>query len=99
MKLSLNQMVDTSQLRVDLGFNSLWFLYAAQIKAAQTGNLWMGTVTMLAFDWGRCRPCWGSASRLSADRRSQLFKMGGCNTTIGLLTSYGMGMVAQVMPR
>ena len=28
------------------------FLYAAQIKAAETGNLWMGAVTMLAFGLG-----------------------------------------------
>jgi len=66
------------------------FLYAAQLKAAQTGNLWMGAATMLAFGLGTMPTMLGvgiSASRLSADRRSQLFRMGGWVTlTIGILT-------------
>ncbi len=66
------------------------FLYAAQLKAAQTGNLWMGAATMLAFGLGTMPTMLGvgiSASRLSADRRSQLFRMGGWLTlTIGVLT-------------
>jgi sulfite exporter TauE/SafE len=66
------------------------FLYAAQIKAAQTGNLWMGTATMLAFGLGTLPTMLGvgvSASRLSSDQRSQLFRLGGWVTlTIGVLT-------------
>jgi sulfite exporter TauE/SafE len=66
------------------------FLYAAQIKAAETGNLWLGAATMLAFGLGTMPMMLGvgvSASRLSADRRSQLFRLGGWVTlTIGILT-------------
>ena len=66
------------------------FLYAAQIKAAQTANLGMGAATMLAFGLGTMPIMLGvgvSASRLSADRRSQIFRMGGWVTlTIGILT-------------
>lgn len=66
------------------------FLYAAQIKAAATGNLWLGAATMLAFGLGTMPMILGvgvSASRLSADRRSQLFRLGGWVTlTIGILT-------------
>ncbi|MDX2098604.1 MAG: sulfite exporter TauE/SafE family protein [Leptolyngbyaceae cyanobacterium bins.59] len=66
------------------------FLYAAQIKAAETGNLWQGILTMLAFGLGTLPSLLGvgvSASSLSADRRSQLFRMGGWVTlTIGILT-------------
>lgn len=66
------------------------FLYAAQIKAAETGNPWMGAITMLAFGVGTLPMMLGvgiSASRLSANRRSQLFRMGGWVTlTIGVLT-------------
>ncbi len=66
------------------------FLYAAQIKAAQTGNLWMGAATMLAFGLGTMPMMLGvgvSASRLSGDKRSQLFRLGGWVTlAIGILT-------------
>jgi hypothetical protein len=66
------------------------FLYAAQIKSAQTGNIWMGAATMLAFGLGTLPTMLGvglSASRLSADQRSQLFRLGGWVTlTIGVLT-------------
>lgn len=66
------------------------FLYAAQIKAAQTSNLWMGSATMLAFGLGTMPTMLGvgvSTSLVSADRRSQLFRMGGWITlTIGVLT-------------
>jgi hypothetical protein len=56
------------------------FLYAAQIKAAETGNLWLGAATMLAFGLGTLPVMTGvgiSATLLSADRRSQLFRAGG----------------------
>lgn len=66
------------------------FLYAAQLKAAQTANFWMGAATMLAFGLGTMPTMLGvgvSASRLSADRRSQIFRIGGWVTlTIGILT-------------
>ncbi len=66
------------------------FLYAAQIKAAETGNLWQGMITLLAFGLGTVPMMLGvgvSASWLSADRRSQLFRLGGWITlTIGILT-------------
>ncbi|KAM3110739.1 urease accessory protein UreH domain-containing protein [Phormidesmis sp. 146-33] len=66
------------------------FLYTAQLKAAETGSLWKGSETMLAFGLGTLPSMVGvglSASLLSGDRRSQLFRMGGWVTlTIGLLT-------------
>lgn len=66
------------------------FLYAAQLKAAETGNLWIGAATMLAFGLGTMPTMIGvgvSASRLSADKRSQLYRLGGWVTlTIGILT-------------
>ncbi|HEY9699167.1 MAG TPA: sulfite exporter TauE/SafE family protein [Trichocoleus sp.] len=66
------------------------FLYAAQIKAAETGNLGQGMMTLLAFGLGTVPMMLGvgvSASWISADRRSQLFRLGGWITlTIGILT-------------
>ncbi|WP_414529258.1 sulfite exporter TauE/SafE family protein [Nodularia chucula] len=66
------------------------FLYAAQIKAAETGNLWLGTATMLAFGIGTLPTMLGvgvSTSLVNKDRRSQLFRLGGWVTlTIGVLT-------------
>jgi uncharacterized protein len=56
------------------------FLYAAQLKAAATGDLWKGAFTMLAFGLGTLPSMMGiglSTARMSADRRSQLFRMGG----------------------
>ncbi|MEP0916543.1 sulfite exporter TauE/SafE family protein [Leptolyngbya sp. DQ-M1] len=66
------------------------FLYAAQIKAAETGTVAEGALTMLAFGLGTAPMMVSTglfASALSRDRRSQLFKLGGWVTlTIGLLT-------------
>ncbi|MEG4167391.1 MULTISPECIES: urease accessory protein UreH domain-containing protein [unclassified Microcoleus] len=66
------------------------FLYAAQIKAAETGNSVLGATTMLAFGLGTLPTMLGVsffAGRLSADKRSQLFRMGGWVTVaIGILT-------------
>lgn len=66
------------------------FLYAAQIKAAETGNPVFGAATMFAFGLGTFPAMLGVgvfAGKLSADRRSQLFRMGGWVTiAIGLLT-------------
>ncbi|MEO1134787.1 MAG: sulfite exporter TauE/SafE family protein, partial [Cyanobacteria bacterium J06639_1] len=65
------------------------FLYAAQLKAAETGELWQGAATMLAFGAGTMPTMVGlgfSASRLSRDRRSQLYRLGGWVTlSVGLL--------------
>ncbi len=66
------------------------FLYAAQIKAAESGNLWRGAATMLAFGLGTLPTMLGvgvSTSLVSSDRRSQLFRLGGWITiTIGITT-------------
>ncbi|MDH6065600.1 urease accessory protein UreH domain-containing protein [Umezakia ovalisporum] len=66
------------------------FLYAAQIKAAETGNLWMGAVTMLAFGLGTLPTMLGvgvSTSLVNRDKQSQLFRLGGWVTLIiGILT-------------
>ncbi len=66
------------------------FLYAAQIKAAETGNPQLGAMTMMAFGLGTMPMMLGvgsSTAFLSADRRSQLFRLGGWVTlVIGLLT-------------
>ncbi|MEG4279617.1 sulfite exporter TauE/SafE family protein [Microcoleus sp. MON1_C1] len=66
------------------------FLYAAQIKAAETGNSVLGAATMLAFGLGTLPTMLGVsffAGRLSADKRSQLFRAGGWVTVaIGILT-------------
>lgn len=66
------------------------FLYAAQLKATATGDLWKGAATMLAFGLGTLPSMMGiglSTARLSADRRSQLFRMGGwVMIAIGSLT-------------
>jgi uncharacterized protein len=56
------------------------FLYAAQLKAAATGDLWKGAFTMLAFGLGTLPSMIGiglSTARMSADHRSQLSRMGG----------------------
>lgn len=66
------------------------FLYAAQLKAAETGSITQGAVTMLAFGLGTFPTMVGvgvTASKLSRDRRSQLFRLGGWVTlVIGILT-------------
>jgi hypothetical protein len=65
------------------------FLYAAQLKAAETTSLWLGAATMLAFGLGTLPMMLGvgvSASFVSADRRGQLFRLGGWITLfIGIL--------------
>ena len=66
------------------------FLYTAQLKAVETGSLFAGAVTMFCFGLGTAPMMLGvgvSASRVSADRRSQLFRLGGWVTlAIGFLT-------------
>lgn len=91
MRLSLNPNWWTpALLGMVWGLVPCGFLYAAQIKAAETGNLWIGAATMLAFGLGTLPMMLGvgvSASWVSGDRRSQLFRLGGWITlTIGVLT-------------
>jgi sulfite exporter TauE/SafE len=66
------------------------FLYAAQLKAAETTQATAGSLTMLAFGLGTLPMMVGigfSASWLSQNRRSQLFRLGGWITLIiGLIT-------------
>jgi sulfite exporter TauE/SafE len=68
------------------------FLYTAQIKAIETGSFQWGMATMLAFGMGTMPIMVGiglSTSRLSSDRRSQLFRLGGFLTlAIGILTLF-----------
>ncbi|MEG3986705.1 sulfite exporter TauE/SafE family protein [Microcoleus sp. S28C3] len=81
---------------VPIALGLLWglipcgFLYAAQIKATETGNPVLGAATMLAFGLGTLPTMLGVgffAGRLSANRRSQLFRAGGWVTVaIGILT-------------
>ncbi|KAI9131661.1 sulfite exporter TauE/SafE family protein [Acaryochloris sp. CCMEE 5410] len=66
------------------------FLYAAQIKAAATGNWLFGSATMLCFGLGTMPTLLGvgfSTAILGQDRRSQLFQLGGwLMLIIGVLT-------------
>jgi sulfite exporter TauE/SafE len=66
------------------------FLYAAQLKAAATSDLWVGSATMFAFGLGTLPTMLSMgllSSLVSADRRTQLFHLGGWLTLIiGLLT-------------
>ncbi|MEM8642453.1 MAG: sulfite exporter TauE/SafE family protein [Cyanobacteria bacterium P01_G01_bin.54] len=65
------------------------FLYAAQLRAAETADLWQGSLTMVAFGLGTLPTMLGLGwltTRLTGDRRSQLFRLGGWLTlAIGLL--------------
>lgn len=66
------------------------FLYTAQLKAVETGSLWTGAIIMFGFGLGTTPMMLGvgvSASKISSDRRSQLFRLGGWVTlAIGILT-------------
>jgi uncharacterized protein len=91
VKLSLQTRWWTpALLGMTWGLMPCGFLYTAQIKAAETGNWWMGAVTMLAFGLGTLPTMLGvgvSTSLVNKDRRSQLFRLGGWVTiTIGLTT-------------
>jgi sulfite exporter TauE/SafE len=91
VKLSLsNTWWTPALLGMAWGLIPCGFLYIAQIKAAATGDMARGAATMLAFGLGTMPATIGvgvSASLLSRDRRSQLFRMGGWLTlTIGILT-------------
>jgi uncharacterized protein len=79
-----------------LGLGLCWglmpcgFLYAAQIKATEQSSPLLGSALLLAFGLGTLPVMLGvgvSVSSLGADRRGQLFRLGGWLTlTIGLLT-------------
>jgi hypothetical protein len=89
-KLSLNpQRWTPLLLGLTWGLIPCGFLYAAQLKAAETTHPWMGGATMLAFGVGTLPMMLGvgiSTSILSADRRGQLFRLGGWITLfIGVL--------------
>jgi sulfite exporter TauE/SafE len=81
---------------IPLALGLLWglipcgFLYAAQIKAAETGNPILGAATMFAFGMGTLPTMLGVgffAGRFSAHKRSQLFRAGGWVTlAIGIIT-------------
>jgi uncharacterized protein len=91
VKLSLQTRLWTpALLGMTWGLMPCGFLYAAQIKAAETGNWWMGAATMLAFGLGTLPTMLGvgvSTSLVNKDRRSQLFRLGGWVTiTIGTIT-------------
>ena len=66
------------------------FLYVAQIKAAETVSPVLGAATMLAFGLGTLPTMVGVGlftASLSADKRSQLYRLGGWITlAIGILT-------------
>ncbi|MBW4603483.1 MAG: sulfite exporter TauE/SafE family protein [Calothrix sp. FI2-JRJ7] len=91
VKLSLKPTWWTpALLGITWGLIPCGFLYAAQIKAAETGDLIKGATTMLAFGLGTLPTMLGvgiSTSVLSKDKRSQLFRLGGWVTLIiGALT-------------
>lgn len=96
LNTGMNRLSSEKQWWTPALLGSVWglipcgFLYAAQLKAVETGDLIFGALTMLCFGMGTMPMMLGvgiSASRLSADRRSQLFRIGGWITIgIGILT-------------
>ncbi len=76
-------------LGITWGLMPCGFLYAAQIKAAETASFGAGTLTMLAFGLGTLPMMVGIgvfSSKWSGDRR-QLSRLGGCLTVaIGVIT-------------
>nr|WP_263858243.1 sulfite exporter TauE/SafE family protein [Waterburya agarophytonicola] len=92
----MNRLASKQQWWTPALLGSIWglipcgFLYAAQLKAVETGELFGGAITMLGFGLGTAPMMLGvgvSASKISADRRGQLFRLGGWVTlTIGILT-------------
>ncbi len=77
-------------LGIAWGLMPCGFLYAAQIKAAETASFGAGAATMLAFGLGTLPVMVGVgvfSSRLSSDRRGQLSRLGGWLTiAIGVIT-------------
>ena len=71
------------------------FLYAAQMKAAETGTLGQGSLTMLGFGLGTLPTMLAvgmGGALLTASHRQHLFRLGGWVTlVIGLLTLFRSG--------
>ncbi|HEY9809525.1 MAG TPA: sulfite exporter TauE/SafE family protein [Halomicronema sp.] len=91
LKIAQNQNKFTPLLLGLLwGFIPCGFLYAAQIKAAETGSIIWGSATMFAFGLGTMPSLIITGlftSKLNADQRSQLYRLAGWITlTIGILT-------------
>ena len=90
-----DRLSQQSQWWTPIALGSIWglipcgFLYAAQIKAAETVNPWWGAATMAAFGLGTMPSMVAvgvASARLSQDRRSQLFRLGSWLTlAIGIL--------------
>ena len=85
-RLSLQNSVFTPLfLGMLWGFIPCGFLYAAQIKAAETTDITQGAIIMFAFALGTLPTMMGvgiASSLLTQDRRSQLFRLGGWITLI-----------------
>jgi uncharacterized protein len=96
LSLGMNRLSTQRQWWTPALLGGVWglipcgFLYTAQLKAVETGSWFTGTMTMLCFGLGTAPMMLGvgiSASRVSGDRRSQLFRLGGWVTlVIGVLT-------------
>jgi sulfite exporter TauE/SafE len=92
----MNQLADCQQWWTPFLLGGVWglipcgFLYTAQLKAVETGSLVVGAVGMFCFGLGTAPMMLGvgvSASKVSANHRSQLFRLGGWVTlAIGILT-------------
>lgn len=95
LTLAMSKVSGQSRLLTPVLLGLLWglipcgFLYAGQLRAAETQSWLGGAAIMLAFGAGTLPAMVGmgaATSFLSGDRRSQLFKMGGWVTVvIGLL--------------
>ncbi|BAZ43292.1 ferric reductase domain-containing protein [Chondrocystis sp. NIES-4102] len=96
LSLGMNKLATQQQWWTPALLGSIWglipcgFLYVAQLKAVETGSLLSGAITMFCFGLGTMPIMLGvgiSATKVSADRRSQLFRLGGWVTLmIGFLT-------------
>lgn len=92
---AMSNVSSRSQMLAPIVLGLLWglipcgFLYAGQLRAAETQSWLGGAAVMLAFGAGTMPAMVGmgaATSLLSGDRRSQLFRMGGWVTVvIGLL--------------
>lgn len=92
----MNQLSGQNQWWTPALLGGIWglipcgFLYTAQLKAVESGSLVAGAMTMFCFGLGTLPMMLGvgvSAAKISADRRSQLFRLGGWITLgIGILT-------------
>lgn len=92
----MNQLSGQNQWWTPALLGGIWglipcgFLYTAQLKAVESGSLVAGAMTMFCFGLGTLPMMLGvgvSATKISADRRSQLFRLGGWITLgIGILT-------------